>query len=203
MSRHARIFQNAARRISGANGTWRAGSIRLSMRARAATKAVTLHDTLEAFALGGTNHINQLTNFEHRGIELLTDLKRIAGKWPHFAQHLEWAKSAAWALSLGVALRGTRLRSRCCWLCLSLAARLSLFCLSLQVNLFACSSLSLFSGLLFSLFFLSLLRLLLFCLGLFALCLRLGSFRPCLGARLCLSLLLLAALRRKLRQRMA
>src|ERR1051326_9133173 len=170
------------------------------MRARATTKVVPLHHALEALTLRRANHIHQLANLEHRCIELLANLHPLAPKRLDLAQHLKRAKPASWALALWVALCGARVRFLCRRLHFGLVASLGFLGLGFQARRFSGSSLcALLHVLLHILLLNNLFRLSLF---LFTGCFGFSSLGPRLSARLCLGLLLLAALSRKLCQRM-
>src|SRR5262245_38725782 len=71
---HARILPDPTGRCAGADRARRTRAIALTVGARAATKAMTLHHALEAAAFGCPSHVDHLASFEQIYIQNLPDL---------------------------------------------------------------------------------------------------------------------------------
>src|SRR5713226_8619642 len=92
MTGHARAFKHPSWRCAGANRARRAGTVRLSVRFRAASEAVPFDTALEAFTFGGSNNIDRLTYGEKTGVKLRAEfysLQAHALAQVHLAQYLE------------------------------------------------------------------------------------------------------------------
>src|SRR5579875_1889740 len=98
MTGHACALQHAPWGGARTNRTRSTRAIRLAVRPRAAPKAVTLHDALEALTFRGTDNVNRFAVSKETNIELGTQLNVAdlgALLQVHFPQYAERAKLRA------------------------------------------------------------------------------------------------------------